>query len=257
LPLCGRHCSVKSWFDYRLSLTVSFFGIVSPLGIQAQVLSKFILKPHNIFNMRSTFALSFAAFAGFAAAQSTVQNDYPYRIDPNSVSDSNRQYWCDQNKAQCPLICLQQPGVTSSTTEENDCDPDNLTYSCVCENGISPNITQYSQTLPFYICQEWGNQCETACNGDNICAHSCRADHPCGAQSPYLGNATSSTASSSASATGSATTSRPAVTGFGGADSSSTAGGSTGAATATFVPNAAISAAVLLSSVFLGFAVLL
>ncbi|KAL1609358.1 hypothetical protein SLS59_001724 [Nothophoma quercina] len=206
--------------------------------------------------MRSTLALSFAAFAGFAAAQTTAQNDYPYRIDPSSVSDSDRQYWCDQNVAQCPLICLQQPGVTSSTTEDNECDPDTLTYSCVCENGVSPNITQYSQTLPFFICQEWGNQCVNNCNGDNTCANSCRADHPCGAQSPYLGNATSSSSSSSASATASATTSRNVV-GFGGQTATSAAGGSTGAAHATFVPNAAIGAAVLFSSVFLGFAVLL
>lgn len=41
--------------------------------------------------MRSTLALSVAAFAGFAAAQTTAQNNYPYRIDPDSVSSSNRR----------------------------------------------------------------------------------------------------------------------------------------------------------------------
>ncbi|KAF1360645.1 hypothetical protein EJ07DRAFT_155071 [Lizonia empirigonia] len=210
--------------------------------------------------MRSTLALSFAAFAGLAAAQTTAQNDYPYRIDPNSVSLSDRQYWCDQNEAQCPLICLQQPGVTSSTTQDNECDPEQLTYSCICDNGVSPNITQYSQTLPFFICQEWGNQCVTACNGDNTCQNSCRADHPCGAQSPFLGNNTSSSISHSASATGSgaAASSKVPVTGFGGAaETSASGGGSTGAAAATFVPGAATSMAILFGSVFLGFAVLL
>ncbi|KZM26333.1 uncharacterized protein EKO05_0002206 [Ascochyta rabiei] len=209
--------------------------------------------------MRSTLALSLAAFAGLATAQTTTQNDYPYQIDPQSVSSANRQYWCDQNVAQCPLICLQQPGVTSSTTEDNECDPDQLTYSCVCDNGVAPNITQYSQTLPFYICQEWGNQCVTNCNGDNTCANSCRADHPCGAQSPFLGNSTtSSTMSSTSAPTGSAATNTIPVTGFGGGGATSTAsGGSTGAAAATFVPGAATSMAVLFGSVFLGFAVLL
>lgn len=140
------------------------------------------------------------------------------------VSDCAIEYWCQQNQAQCPLICLQQPGVTSSTTQENDCDSvsplyplydpgsvrsgkskctvqavcpwlnlptllnvpnnrlkyaltilqDQLTYTCVCDNGVSPNITQYSQTLPFFVCQEWGNQCVANCNGDNTCADSCR-----------------------------------------------------------------------------------
>jgi hypothetical protein len=89
--------------------------------------------------MRSTFALGLAAVAGLATAQSTVQSNYPYQINPESVPDATRrtcrahmfthaftnrvpEYWCDQNVAQCPLICLQQPGITSQTTEANDCD---------------------------------------------------------------------------------------------------------------------------------------
>jgi hypothetical protein len=61
------------------------------------------------------------------------------------------------------------------TTVDNECDPDTLTYSCVCENNITPNITQYSQTLPFYICQAWGTQCVKNCgNGANACADACR-----------------------------------------------------------------------------------
>jgi hypothetical protein len=82
--------------------------------------------------------------------------------------------WCGNQRAQCPLICLQQPGVTSLTTLDNECDPDTLIYSCVCDNGVAPNITQYSQTLPFYICQAWGTQCVTGCNGDNTCSDKCR-----------------------------------------------------------------------------------
>lgn len=60
------------------------------------------------------------------------------------------------------------------TTEANDCDSDNLTYNCVCDNGVSPNITMYSQTLPFYICQAWGTQCVKNCGlGSNTCASKC------------------------------------------------------------------------------------
>jgi len=158
--------------------------------------------------MHSVVAFGLLAAAGFAAAQdqSNVQFDYPYWIDPESVSEGNRQYWCQQNIAQCPLICLQQPGVESSTTIENDCDSDALTYTCVCENNVRPNITQYSQTLPFYICQEWGNQCVKGCgNGATECATSCREDHPCGAQDPYRGNATVSSIMAEASKTAAAT----------------------------------------------------
>lgn len=211
--------------------------------------------------MRSTFALGLAAVAGLATAQSTVQSNYPYQINPESVPDATRQFWCDQNVAQCPLICLQQPGITSQTTEANDCDSDNLTYNCVCDNGIAPNITQYSQTLPYFICTEWGTQCVNNCNGNSACGASCRDDHPCGAQEPYKGNATVSSimASASASKAAAATSSHIPVTGFGGAAATSAAGGagSTGAAAATFVPGAATTMAVLFGTVFFGFAVLL
>jgi hypothetical protein len=40
--------------------------------------------------MRSAIALSVAALAGLSAGQATIQNDYPYRIDPDSVSQSDR-----------------------------------------------------------------------------------------------------------------------------------------------------------------------
>ncbi|KAI8940053.1 hypothetical protein NX059_003772 [Plenodomus lindquistii] len=208
----------------------------------------------------SLLALSAAAFAGFASAQSTSQQNYPYTIDPSTVSDSDRQYWCDQNRAQCPLICLQQPGVTSMTTEENECDSDTLTYSCVCENNVVPNITEYSQTLPFFICQEWGNNCVANCQGDNTCQDKCRSDHPCGAQSPFLGNASLSSTLATASQTGGASaTNNIPVTGFGGSQATGTGSSSSGdsGAGAVFVPNAALSMAAVFGSVFLGFAILL
>jgi len=212
----------------------------------------------NSANMRSVFALSIAAFAGFSAAQTTVQSNYPYSIDPNSVDQSTRDYWCSQNTAQCPLICLQQPGVTSMTTQQNSCDSDNLTYQCVCDNGLSPNITQYSQTLPYFICQQWGNNCVSNCNGDNTCQSKCRQDHPCGAQSPFKGNTSlPTTMSSTAAPSGSATNTVP-VTGFGGASPTGGSGSSSkGDANSIFMPNAGLGLAALFSSVFFGFAVLL
>jgi len=206
----------------------------------------------------SILALGTAAFAALSAAQGTSQQNYPYTIDPNSVSEADREFWCQQNEAQCPLICLQQPGVTSMSTTENSCDSDALTYSCVCENGIVPNITQYSQTLPFFICQAWGNNCVANCNGDNTCGSKCRADHPCGAQTPYLGNASLSSSMATASQTGGASaTNKIPVTGFGGQQATASSTPKVGAAPSGFVPNAALSTVAVFGGVFLGFAILL
>ena len=165
--------------------------------------------------MRSTIVLSLLATAGFSAAQEQ------YSIDPKSVAKSQREYWCQMAQTQCPLICLQQPGVTSQNTIKNDCSPDNLSYSCVCDNNVAPNVTEYTQTMPFFICQEWGNQCRKKCNGDNTCADKCTADHPCGATDPFKGNATKSASpSSSPSATQANPESTSITPAFGGSSNS-------------------------------------
>ncbi|KAJ8111308.1 hypothetical protein OPT61_g6061 [Boeremia exigua] len=175
--------------------------------------------------MRSTLALSLAAFAGFAAAQSTVQNDYPYRIDPESVSSANRR-----------ITWLSAP----SSAPSSPMSPPQLLWRTIATlNGATSVSPAATATAPAPT--------------------KCRSDHPCGAQSPPKNNNTMTSSMSTASATGTdaAATSRPPTTGFGGAATTSAAGSSTGAAAATFVPGAATSMAVLFGSVFFGFAVLL
>jgi hypothetical protein len=163
-------------------------------------------------------AIASSALLSLASGQSV------YQIDPNSVSESTRTFWCNSQITQCPLICLQPPSETANIID-NTCEQETLSYSCVCGDGLSPNVTQYTQTLPYFICQEWGNQCVTACKGDNTCASACRQDHPCGAQDPIRPNSSTitSTMSSSSSRTASeagATTDGSGGTiysGFGGA----------------------------------------
>lgn len=124
-----------------------------------------------------------------------------YYIDPKSVPLSKRKSWCQSELSTCPLICQQIPPGTTIT---NTCDPDTLTYGCVCGNGLQPNVSEYTLTLPYFVCQEWGVQCVASCGIDNTCASKCQQDHPCGATNPTRDNTTSST-STSASATASST----------------------------------------------------
>ncbi|KAK0309373.1 hypothetical protein LTS16_003236 [Friedmanniomyces endolithicus] len=164
-----------------------------------------------------------------------------YSIDPNAVSNATRQVWCTSQQAQCPLICLQT--ANDASTQQNACDPAQLTYACICGNGLSPNISEYSQTLPFFLCQEWGNECVANCNGDNLCQSNCRSQHPCGAQNPTRQNTSTLVVSTSTTAGGSQTsggaagaTTSGVFSGFAGASSTggaaaSTAGGAASSAT--------------------------
>ncbi|OCK80956.1 hypothetical protein K432DRAFT_381769 [Lepidopterella palustris CBS 459.81] len=205
--------------------------------------------------MRSTTVLSFLALL-VGATYSQAQ----YTIDPNSVPLSLRQTWCDNQITQCPLICLQLPGNSASTVS-NTCNPQDLSYSCVCSNGVSPNVTEYSQTIPYYVCTEWGNQCVAACGQNNACSNDCRANHPCGAQNPVRVNTTSS-ATMSATQTGgnngASTTNGAVYTGFGGAAATTTAaGGKTGAASTITYMGQSYGLVVVFAGIFAGFALVL
>lgn len=154
--------------------------------------------------------------------------------------------WCANQKSSCPLLCLQLPGTTAAT-RVNSCQPvyqpwpwndkhqanisqESLTFSCVCSNGQQPNASEYSQTIPYFICTEYDNQCVNNCGGNPACQAACRTDHPCGAQDPKRVNSSTSTTMSATATSDAAASSGGSMvyTGFGGAAATSTAGSSGG-----------------------------
>lgn len=139
-------------------------------------------------SFKTSLAIAATTFFTFSArAQNT------YNINPNSVPLTTRETWCSSQIASCPLLCLQLPGSTSSATLDNTCDPNTLAYDCTCGNGQAPSAADYSQTIPFFECQEYGNQCVAACAPTNAtCQTACRVDNPCGAQNPVLASTSSS-----------------------------------------------------------------
>ncbi|KAF7917999.1 uncharacterized protein EAE98_010027 [Botrytis deweyae] len=161
----------------------------------------------------STTTFVATALVSFATAQ--------YTIDPESVPLATRKSWCQSQTQTCPSLCLQN-GAGSSTTTTNTCDPDTLDYACICGNGLSPNASEYSLTLPYFICTQYATNCVNACNGDNTCQAACRDDNPCGAQNPTRINTTSSTTQSATGTSGASSTSGVAYTGLGGSSSTST-----------------------------------
>lgn len=77
---------------------------------------------------------------------------------------------------------------------------DTLKYSCVCSNGQSPNASEYTETIPFFLCTEQNTQCVNDCTQNNSsCQDKCRSSNPCGAQNPRPPNKTATTAASTTS----------------------------------------------------------
>ena len=138
-------------------------------------------------------------------------------------------------------------------------------YSCVCSNGLSPNASEYSQTIPYYECTQTNENCVANCGlSNNACASSCRQDHPCGAQSPTRVNSTAVT-STSATATGEGSSASTApdggavYTGFGGSASVATDSASTGNSAGSLILNMGelYGLGVVAAGIFIGFTTLL
>lgn len=154
-------------------------------------------------------------------------------IDPNSVPIATRDAWCTSQISACPLICTQETNG-SAAVYANDCDPTTLVFDCVCANGLSPNISEYSQTIPYFTCTESNTQCQTNCGiSNNACAAACITNNPCGAQNPTRINATTTTGTSTATGSGASNTadSTSIYSGFG-SSASSTGSASSGGNTA-------------------------
>ncbi|KAI4101405.1 MAG: hypothetical protein LQ339_005054 [Xanthoria mediterranea] len=161
-------------------------------------------------------------------------NAVPQTIDPSTVDEGTKDTWCNNQKASCPLLCLQE-GASDQPTS-NDCTPSTLDFSCVCDNGLTPNASEYSQTVPFYECTEAATQCVNRCpKTDSACQSQCRTANPCGAQNPTRVNTTtSSTMAATATRGGAAGTdaSDSSYTGFGDAATTGTSEESTNSAQA-------------------------
>ncbi|KAI4271775.1 MAG: hypothetical protein L6R38_006780 [Xanthoria sp. 2 TBL-2021] len=152
-----------------------------------------------------------------AVVTTLLQNAVPQTIDPTTVDDVTKETWCNNQKASCPLLCLQEGA--SDVPASNDCTASTLVYSCICDNGLTPNASEYSQTVPFYECTEAATQCVNRCpKTDSACQSQCRTANPCGAQNPTRVNTTtSSTMAATATRGGAAATdaSDSSYTGFG------------------------------------------
>jgi len=180
--------------------------------------------------MRPFILLPLAA-AGLAAAQT---------VNPNSVDQSTRDAWCNDQTSACPILCSQT--TQSTNTESNTCQASTLAWTCVCSDGTVPNGTQYSMPIPFHECQEYVVQCVQGCGQNNQCASDCQKNNPCGAQAPTRVNATSttSTAASTSTSTGS----------FG------TFGGSTNGAGVAFRAGEVFGLGFVAAALFAGFALI-
>ncbi|KFY26708.1 hypothetical protein V493_03922 [Pseudogymnoascus sp. VKM F-4281 (FW-2241)] len=192
--------------------------------------------------MLTTSILAAAFVAGTAIAQSTPTTtgsnsvNYTY-VDPSKVDPQISASWCIGQRTGCQTLC-------DGNAPTNNCDPKALTYACLCADGTTPNLADYKNTLPQYVCQEDFAGCINAHPNDAVGQGKCKTEieETCGTKNitDYEKGSGSGSGSKSDTSSGSASeTATPSSGGAGGA--SETTGGSTPSTTETGGPAAATS----------------
>lgn len=106
-----------------------------------------------------------------------------------------------------------------------------LKFSCICSDGTVPDVSQYVETVPFYVCEANYGQCINAHPNDAEGQRACKAAATCGSKNATAEDTTSST-------TTAASTTLAMATSTGSSGSSQTTSSVAAAATTT---NAAVS----------------
>lgn len=137
-----------------------------------------------------------AVASGLLLAGAVSAQSYP-AFNPDSIAESQKIFWCEQQISACPLLCNDR----KTTTQINECYPENLFYTCICSDGKSPELAEYSQTIPYFTCITVVEECVANCEGNGICGGQCRENKPCGAQGDPTKNKTTTDTKSSTKTT--------------------------------------------------------
>ncbi|ELR09019.1 hypothetical protein VC83_00264 [Pseudogymnoascus destructans] len=180
--------------------------------------------------MLTTSIFALALVAGSAIAQSTTTGstgstalNFTY-LDIANVDPQEAASWCIGERTGCQTLC-------DGNAPTNDCDTQKLTYKCLCEDGSTPDLAKYKNTLPDFVCQANFAGCIKAHPNDAVGQGKCKTNiqDTCGTLNitDYNKGSGSGTSSGSGSGSGSETSSPSSTGGSGGAGSASeTTGGS-------------------------------
>lgn len=113
------------------------------------------------------------------------------QIDPSTISFTLRTQWCQGQQNTCGTLC-------SGAVNLNDCNPTTLTYDCTCaSNNSTPDLGAYTETIPYFLCEETFVTCINSSAGDPSAELACNSAEKanCGTLDPntFVASAATST----------------------------------------------------------------
>lgn len=133
-----------------------------------------------------------------------------WTVNVDDLDMGTKSIWCTHQISACTLLCLDQQSGGGFT---NECDAETLQWQCICSDNTVPNATEYSQTIPYFLCAYQVENCVQNCGtGAPDCAQRCKTDKVCGATNPTRANETETESTSTS------TSKKPTKTGKDGDD---------------------------------------
>ncbi|EEH44872.1 uncharacterized protein PADG_01161 [Paracoccidioides brasiliensis Pb18] len=105
---------------------------------------------------------------------------FPPDFNLGAVPTDQKYAWCDSQSAACPAICQNFASV-------NKCSASDLSYTCTCGDGTTPDLTKYKSTMPFFICTSTFAQCIASHPDDLMGQRACKENQSkcLGTQDPF------------------------------------------------------------------------
>ncbi|KAF9958313.1 hypothetical protein BGZ70_009231 [Mortierella alpina] len=128
--------------------------------------------------MLPTFTSCVFGMLAFSAMLASVS-----ALDVMKIDNSTKLTWCQNQVGFCTNVC--QELTNGAETHDNRCDIQTLDFICECKGGAAPNITEYTYTIPYFLCTAETQECIHNCGqSDNSCYTNCEKKRNCTAEFP-------------------------------------------------------------------------
>ncbi|KAI2629585.1 hypothetical protein GGR54DRAFT_649973 [Hypoxylon sp. NC1633] len=148
------------------------------------------------------------ALSALTLVSAQANSNSTFKIDPNSVTISDRVTWCQGEQDSCGTVCGQPIS--------NDCNTNTLDFTCVCQGNNAPDMNVFMNAMPWFVCEQLQSNCITQTENNAAGQKNCTETFgsKCGTEAvaDHAGEgAVTSTTSSSATPSGTATAASSSV----------------------------------------------
>jgi hypothetical protein len=113
-------------------------------------------------------------------ASLAVLGQFTQAFDANDIKYEEKRQWCQLQHASCKNLCAD----LGETAVQNTCRISTLDWVCLCSNNVQPNVNEYMQTIPYFICRTDLDNCIRNCRTSTSCINNCRTQYVCSTTNP-------------------------------------------------------------------------